>query len=365
MHNFKILCCLFPLGLALGIVPRVDAFSDAAVQIRRAKPSTNFWARQQQPSESKAVDFRDPEKAKELSQSLNENSPPGTNTPQDAETLRQLLSVDDITPPTRTGRYSPGSTLGVPIAYGAQWGDAWIGGALSSGRRFVNNDADGSVALGIGFGDAKEAVGLEVYTGIFNLQGDSNPNGLAAWDGGAVGFKLHRRLDDRGYFAAAIGMTDAIRWGTQGTYGGAYGSYFGVLTGRVDLNPAPDYNESDFIQNPTLREQARAIAGEIYDGSYNFMPLIVSVGVGSGEFRSKGALDAEEQNVNVFATAGLSILPQVSLISTWTGNQLIMGTSIAPFQNFPVVINLGAADVTNVYPGGTRFIMSLGYGFKF
>jgi len=364
MLNVKILCYLLAVGLTLEFIPRVEAFSDAAVQTRKAQPSQNFWMKQQERSPSGEVDFQDPEKAKELSQSLNENPQAETSMPQDAETLRQLLSVEEIVPPSKVNRVFPGSSLGVPTAYGAQWGDAWFGGGLASANLF-NPKADGSVAFGMGFGDAKKSVGLEVFTGIFNLSGNNNDFGGSALNGGAVGFKLHRRLDDRGYFAAALGMENAIRWGTENVYGGDYDTYFGVFTGRFDLNAPPNYNESDLKQDPLLQEQARAIAGQIYDGSYNYMPLVVSVGLGSGAFRSKGALDAAEQNVNVFATAGLSILPQVSLISTWTGSQLNMGTSITPFNHFPIVLNLGAGDVTGVYPQGTRFIMSLGYGIKF
>lgn len=364
MLNIKILCYLLSVGLTLGVIPRVEAFSDAAVQTRKAQPSQNFWMKQQQRSPSGEVDFQDPEKAKELSQSLNENPQTTSSMPQDAETLRQLLSVEEIAPPSKVNRVFPGSSLGVPTAYGAQWGDAWFGGAFSSANLFAPN-ADGSVALGMGFGDAKESVGLEVFTGIFNLSGKNTDIGGVGGNGGAVGFKLHHRLDDRGYFAVALGMENAIRWGTENAYGGNYDTYFGVFTGRFDLNAPPDYNESDLKQDPLLQEQARAIAGQIYDGSYNYMPLVVSVGLGSGAFRSKGALEAEEQNVNVFATAGLSILPQVSLISTWAGSQLNLGTSITPFNHFPIVLNIGAGDVTGVYPQGTRFIMSLGYGIKF
>jgi hypothetical protein len=189
----------------------------------------------------------------------------------------------------------------------------------------------------MGFGDARNLVGLEVFTGLFNLSGGDNTDGSSSGSTGAVGFKLHRLLDNRGYFSAGLGMTNVIRWGTDDAYGGDYDTYFGVVTGRFDLQ----------------------------EGQENPLPLIVSAGLGSGAFRSKGALDASEQNVNVFGSVALRVIPQVSLISTWTGSQLNLGTSLAPFHDFPLVLNLGAGDVTGAYPQGTRFIMSLGYGIKF
>lgn len=330
MPIFQWLSRLLSIGLIVGISSNALAYSDFSETRKgpKAQPSLNFWMSQRQ-----KTNINRPEN---LNAQIPSGEQPFTN-PQSAEELRRLLEVEEINGVTSAIRSTPSSSLGVPTGYGAQWGNAWIGGALASARSFYP-DADGSLGFGIGFGDAKEAVGLEVFTGIFNLDGADDSLGGSAGNGGAVGFKLHRLLDDRGYFSAGLGMTNAIRWGTSNAYGGDYDTYFGVLTGRVDL-------QQENFDNP--------------------LPLIVSVGLGTGGFRSKGALDAAEQNVNVFATAGLRIFPEVSLISTWTGSQLNMGTSLAPFRDFPLVINLGAGDVTGVYPQGTRFIMSLGYAFKF
>jgi len=249
--------------------------------------------------------------------------------------LKDLLEVREIPAPRPRSVY-PSSTLGVPTGFGARWGQAWLGGAYGSSRLF-SPSSDGSIGFGLGLGDPKEYVGLEVFTGIFNLSGDDNSNGGSAGSGGAVGFKLHRLLDDRGYFSAGLGMANAIRWGGENVYGGDYDTYFGVVTGRFDLQ----------------------------SGQENPLPLFVSAGLGSGAFRSKGALDASEQNVNVFGSVSLRVIDEVSLVSTWTGSQLNLGTSLAPFRNFPLVINLGAGDVTGNYPQGARFIMSIGYGIQF
>jgi hypothetical protein len=367
MPSYKNLSCFIFIGLALSQTTPCPVLANTAVQARKAQPSLNFWMQrsQKQQTEQSTVNFTDPAKEKELSQVLDGAGPEvAVTNPQDAETLRKSLLVDDIVGPKRKWSARPGSTLGVPTAYGAQWGDVWLGGGFASASLF-NSESDGSVAAGFGLGNAKDAVGLEIFTGIFNLSNNDTLGGNAG-NGGAVGFKLHRWFDDRGYFAGAIGMGNAIRWGTENTYGGDYDTYFGIVTGRFDLRPVPSFTEADLASRNTPQfEQATEVYKQLRDGTYNFMPLVVSVGVGTGAFRSVGALNAAEQSANVFASAGLTLIPELSLITTWTGNQLNIGTSLTPFSSFPIVLNLGAGDVTGNFPQGARFIMSLGYALQF
>jgi hypothetical protein len=336
MSIFKLLCCLLSVGLLAEIAPSANAFSEFSDSSNKVKaqPSLNFWASQKQKNKPNKTDnFLNAQNTDGTEIQNTDGTETFTN-PQSAEELKDLLEVREIPEPPRASAF-PSSSLGIPTGFGAQWGNAWIGGAYGSSRLY-SPSADGSISFGMGFGDARKLVGLEVFTGIFNLSSDSN-NGGSAGSGGAVGFKLHRLLDDRGYFSAGVGMANVIRWNANNAYGGGDDTYFGVVTGRFDLQ----------------------------EGQENPLPLIISAGLGSGAFRSIGALNANEQNVNVFGSVALRVIPEVSLISTWTGSQLNMGTSLAPFHNFPLVLNLGAGDVTGAYPQGTRFIMSLGYGIKF
>lgn len=337
MSIFKFLCCLLSVGLLAKLAPGANAFSafsDSSNKVK-AQPSLNFWASQKQKSKQNTTNNFLNAQNTNGTENQNTNSTETFTNAQSAEELRDLLEVTDIPAPSRASS-SPSSSLGVPTGFGAEWGNAWIGGAYGSSR-LTSSSSDGSIGFGMGFGDARKLVGLEVFTGIFNLSSDDDSLGGSAGNGGAVGFKLHRLLDDRGYFSAGIGIANVIRWNSNNTFGGGYDSYFGVVTGRFDLQ----------------------------EGQENPLPLIVSAGLGSGAFRSKGALDAGEQNVNVFGSVALRVIPEVSLISTWTGSQLNLGTSLAPFRNFPLVLNLGAGDVTGAYSQGTRFIMSLGYGIRF
>jgi hypothetical protein len=329
MSIFKFVCCLLSVGLLAKFASGANAFSEFSDSSNtvKAQPSLNFWASQKQKSKQNKTD-----------NFLNAQNTDGTETfrnAQSAEELKDLLEVSEIPEPPARSAY-PSNSLGIPTGFGAKWGQAWIGGAYGSSRLF-SPSSDASIGFGLGLGDPKEYVGLEIFTGFFNLVGDDNSDGGSSGSGGAIGFKLHRLLDERGYFSAGIGIANPIRWGTDNVYSGSYDTYFGVVTGRFDLQ----------------------------EGQDNPLPLFVSAGLGSGAFRSKGALDAGEQNVNVFGSASLRIIDEVSLVSTWTGSQLNLGTSLAPFRNFPLVINLGAGDVTGTYSQGTRFIMSIGYGIQF
>jgi hypothetical protein len=337
MSILKFLCYLLSVGLLAKLAPSANAFSELSDSSNKVKaqPSANFWAAQKQKSKQNTTDNFLNAQNTDVTETQNTDGTKTFTNAQSAQELQELLEVKEIPEPSER-RANPSSSLGVPTGFGAQWGNAWLGGAYGSSRLF-HPSSDGSIGFGVGLGDARNLVGLEVFTGIFNLNGSDDSDGGSAGSGGAVGFKLHRLLDNRGYFSAGLGMGNVIRWGTENVYGGDYDTYFGVVTGRFDLQ----------------------------EGQDNPLPLIISAGLGTGAFRSKGALDASEQNVNVFGSVGLRIIPEVALISTWTGSQLNLGTSVAPFRNFPLVINLGAGDVTGAYPQGTRFIMSLGYGIKF
>ncbi len=237
------------------------------------------------------------------------------------EELRQLLSVDApfFPPPVP----APASSFGTPTAYGADEGDAFIGIAgVSDGDR---SDTDGSLSLGAGVGDAISSVGVEINVGIISLDGFG--------DDGQIGFKLHKIIPEADNLAVALGWSNPITWGNADD---AEDTIYGVVTQRFDLQP----NKS----NP--------------------LPLIVSAGLGTGSFRSKGAIAAGDNPPNFFGSVGVRVIPEMSLVSSWTGSALNVGVSAAPFE-FPLVLSAGASDVTDNTREGIRFSASLGYGFKF
>jgi hypothetical protein len=188
---------------------------------------------------------------------------------------------------------------------------------------------DGSGSLGFGIGDAVKSVGVEFGVNITSFGGNDFDFG----DSGSLGFKVHKYFADG--TAVAVGWSNPIKWGDVND---AKDTIYGVVTKPFYLQP----------NNPRNR-----------------MPLTVSVGLGSGIFRSIGAIEARENSVNVFGSIGLRVAPQVSVVSSWTGNSLNVGGSFTPLRNTPIVINAIFTDVTNSLDRGTGLSVSAGYVFQF
>ena len=260
-----------------------------------------------------------------VQQSVSQNPTSDTFSPASTEDIRQQLLIDPNATFSPAGpRPVPASSFRTPTAYGADWGDAYIGLAASTaGNTFKS---DGSASLGFGLGDAQRNIGAEISVGIYSIDGFA--------DDGAVGFKLHRVFPQANNLGIAVGWSNPIKWGAAND---AEDTFYGVVTKRFDLAP---------------------------NSRSNRLPLTASLGVGTGAYRSLGAIEAGSNDPNVFGSLGLRVIPEVSLISSWDGSGLGLAASTAPFD-FPVVLTLGVADVTDNTPDGTQFQGSLGYSFSF
>ncbi|MEH2391137.1 MAG: hypothetical protein V7K21_05485 [Nostoc sp.] len=244
--------------------------------------------------------------------------------------LRQELLIDPIVRLGKSPKAAPGSTAGTPSAYGASFGQAYIGGGLFFPLDEDKDRVDGSLSVGFGLGDAVKSVGLEVNVNITSVGGGES---FDFGDSGGVGFKLHKYLGDG--TAVAIGWSNPIKWG--------------------DVNKAKDTIYGVVSKSFTLQS----------NNPNNKLPLTVSVGLGSGAFRSKGAIAADENPANLFAGLGLRVIPEISLVSSWTGNRLNMGASFAPFKKTPIIINTIFTDVSSNLNTGLGFSLSAGYSFQF
>ncbi|MGB3768682.1 MAG: hypothetical protein WA947_19160 [Phormidesmis sp.] len=256
-------------------------------------------------------------------------SPSDTFAPLSDEEIRQQLLINpnqvdpNIDVLDRNPLPIPSSTFITPNAYGASWGDAYIG--VAGTTEDTDDGLDGSVGVGVGFGNPIDNVGVEVSVGIISLDGFA--------DDGIAGFKVHKVFPQANNLAVAVGWANPIKWGAAGN---EEDTFYGVATQRFNLRPSK--------ANP--------------------LPLTASLGVGTGEFRSNGAIAAGDNSPNVFGSVGLRVIPQVSLISSWTGSGLGLAASAAPFRA-PLVLTLGASDVTGNTEQGAQFSGSLGYSFNF
>ncbi|WP_414527887.1 hypothetical protein [Nodularia chucula] len=246
------------------------------------------------------------------------------------EELRRQFLIEPILTRGVPLKSSPGSSAGSPSAYGASAGQAYIGGGLYFPFDKSKDRNDGSMSVGFGLGNPFDSVGMEVNIDITSVGGGP---GFDFGDSGAVGFKLHRYLG--GATIAAIGWSNPIKWGDVNL---AENTMYGVITRVFFLQP---------------------------DNPDNSLPLTVSVGLGNGDFRSKGAIVANENPLNLFASLGWTILPQFSLISSWTGNTFNVGGSFIPFRSQPLIFNVVIADITENLDTGSGLSISGGYSFEF
>lgn len=248
----------------------------------------------------------------------------GSFTP--SEDLQQLLN--DLTPlvDTRRPRPTPGTTFGTPTGYGANWRQAFVGGSGIVDFGGVGR-TDGSFSVGAGFGDSVNSLGAEVSMSVTSVSaGDFG-------DSGSFGLKLHKIIPNTGGLGLALGWSNALDWGDTAD---APETIYGVASKTFALRP----NNS------------------------NRMPLSVSLGMGTGGFRSTGAIAAGDNDPNIFGSLGVVLIPQISLASSWTGSQWNLGMGVAPFR-VPLTFTLGFTDVTENTVSGSGFNINAGYSISF
>lgn len=218
---------------------------------------------------------------------------------------------------------SPGSSANTPTAFGPNQGDLFAGAGFQARTRYApagRDGWDGAAVVGFGLGNAHETLGLEVAMTLISTF-DSG-----FFDKTSFSFKLHRALPGNG--AIALGWENAFVVG-EGTDGGR--SLYMVGSKLLPL------------------------------GNRNYLDrLTASVGIGNGRFRFEEDVRAGIERVNLFASAGLQLVPNASLIADWTGQDLTLAASIVPFRRLPLVITPGIADLTGSAGDGARFILGAG-----
>ncbi len=257
-------------------------------------------------------------------------APPSPSPTPDVAALRQQYRLPD--PPVEESVaeairrfFGGGASISTPTAFGAQNGNVFLGGTYQERTRFTDVD-DASVLVGFGLGDARKLAGLEVVaTSYSTVRRDFGENG-------GISFKLHRTFP--GDLAVAFGVENAFEWGEID----AGRSFYGVVSKVFPLRPNPS--------EPLSR-------------------LTLSVGAGSGRFRSEDDVQNDEGDANVFGSAALRVAQPVNLIVEWTGQDMNVGASISPIPGVPLVITPAAADITGTAGDGTRFILGVGYGIRF
>jgi S-layer homology domain len=266
----------------------------------------------------------------------------GSSSGMGADEVISKLSVPQLPEIISSGNTAhPVGGLYTPNAFGASWGDAFVGASYQSTSRpaiYFNppgkgqSRSDGAVYLGFGLGDARNFVGLETVATSYST---ANSGFLTK---GSFSFKLHKQFGDN--FAIAGGYENALIWNSTPAFtldGGQTG--YGVAS--LVLNPDPNFG---FFSNTTI-----------------------SVGGGAGRFRNVGDIRTGKDNYGVFGSLGTRLSPNISLVADWNGQDLGIGLPISIYLGDSVSIQLvpAMADLINPETGGSRFTINGGLGFRF
>lgn len=236
----------------------------------------------------------------------------------------RLRAVEDIKPVSEF-QASPALSIAIPTGYGADKNTAFISGTYQNRTRYTNV-SDGGLGIGVGLGNAQKSVGVELSYTLASFGGSR--------DIGTGGFnvKVHKQLPND--FAVAAGYNGLVNIGGRNDFeNSVYGTVTKVFRTREDIN------------TPLSR-------------------VAVTAGVGSGQFRSESAINKGSGGIGVFGNVAVRVAQPVSVIAEWSGQDLGVGVSVAPFKNIPLVITPAVRDIVGA-GNGPRFVLGAGVGFKF
>lgn len=249
----------------------------------------------------------------------------GTTSPTTSELddLKQQFRIDPLIE-TSPRTYPPSLTFGIPSGFGPGWGDFFISASGSTPGKLRGGQYDGSITTGFGLGDPVNLVGLSLSYNLGSIR-NFGSNGSFDLSGSRVVY-----ADPTTQVGVAAG------WSTFAQYGNENGvvpsTVWGTVTSYTQLQP---------------------------DDPVNKLPLLLSVGVGGGYYRQDPA------STGVFGGVGLQVAPQLGMGLQWSGVGLNFGMSFVPVPTIPLTITAIGADLTDNSPGGTAFVLSVGYGFNF
>jgi hypothetical protein len=236
------------------------------------------------------------------------------------------------------GSLSPGMTIFNPAGFGADNNTLFLSGSYQSRTRLTDSN-DGELGIGIGLGDARNAIGVELS---YSLNSFGRSQGFGS---GGFNAKIHKRLDDD--------LSVAIGW-----------NRFANVTFGGGANIPFDYPKNSYYASAT-----KVFATTPNVDSF-LSRIALTAGVGGGSFLSERALldaiaaNRDPQGVNVFGSAAFRIAQPVSAVVEWTGQDLAAGLSIVPFQGFPLVISPSFRDITGA-GNGARFVLGTGLTYQF
>jgi hypothetical protein len=257
----------------------------------------------------------------------------------EAAALQDVINSYQPAPSRWLKRYkaSPGITMGNPSGFGADRGKMFTGLGIS---RTPLRTLDGSAGIGIGIGNARKSIGVQLSYTAYSLTSNTNGNSDSRNAGdGAFNIKIHRQFANG--WSVAVGADSIINVGKRLSfdpfnrfkYNESEGTYYGVVTKFIPLKSDP---------------------------TDSFSRLALTLGAGTGRFQSEGSLMTGKYVITPFASAALTISPAASLTAEWSGHDFGIGLSWVPFRNLPIVISPGVRDLFGVDIGKPRWQLGIG-----
>lgn len=277
-----------------------------------------------------------------------DNSPNAISYPslpslEEIQLLQEDLRNLGVPEPVRRRRRAyPSITISNPSGYGAHRGQVYVGASFQARTRRYSGDRenlgvfgggsrDATAGIGFGVGDARESVGFQMSYTAASFGGSRAPGS------GGLNAKLHKQFGNG--WAAAVGGEGIINFGRlpedddEVEFNDFEGTYYGVASYSIPLRE--DFNDA-------------------------FSRLTITGGAGTGRFRSFDDILDGNSTVGVFGSAALQVLPSTTVITEWTGQDLAVGASFAPFPNFPIVVTPAIRDLAGESDGTPRFVLGVG-----
>jgi hypothetical protein len=240
-------------------------------------------------------------------------------------TQTDLDNIDELVDVGNPADFSsPGLTIANPSGYGVDQGTFFISGTFQARTRY-SNQADGALAFGVGLFDARRFVGAEVSYTLASF------GGSRSFGTGGFNLKVHRLISDS--FSLAVGWNGFL--GTGDSIDDFSDSVYGSMTKIFRLR--------DDVNQP-------------------FSRIALTAGAGTGQFRLEEDVDNGNSTVNPYGSVAVRVVEPVSFITEWTGQDLALGFSITPFQDFNFTITPAVRDIVGA-GDGARFVLGFGTSF--
>lgn len=218
----------------------------------------------------------------------------------------------------------------IPSAYVAEWGNYFLSSSIYSYQVGGPNSSfttDGSVSIGVGFGNSRRLLAVELDLNQESLANSSN--------GGSLDIRLGRQLISNDRFALQLGG-GWLGVASYGSWAKPGGSPYGVITAAWPLRPN-DYNFRQVMQ--------------------------VNLGGGSGRFQNIDSVDLISDGA--IASVGVELLPNLGISVGWAGKGINSTLSYVPLRATPLYLSLSGANLTNMGGSGRAVALSLSWGGSF